>query len=325
LNVQEEGVVRWVYDHAQAAGLTTETLPGSKGLYLPLATSRGVVGVLGIYPSQPDRFFSPDQRHLLETFTSQTALAIERTRLAQETEEVRVEMESERLRNSLLSSVSHDLRTPLAAIMGAVSSLLQNDTLEPQDRTELATVAYEEADRLNRLVGNLLEMTRLESGGVKVDKEWQPLEEVVGVALTRLKGRLNVYPLRIHLPNNLPLIPLDSILIEQVLVNLLENAVKYTPPGTAIELSARASDKEVTVEVADRGPGLPPGLEQRVFEKFYRLSSTAASGVGLGLTISRGIIEAHGGRIWVENRSGGGASFYFTLPLEGEQPTLEAE
>ncbi len=325
-SAQEEAVANWVYDHAQPAGVATETLRGAKGLYLPLSTSRGVVGVVGVYPSQPDRFFSPDQRHLLETFTNQTALAIERARLAQETEAVRVEMESERLRNSLLSSVSHDLRTPLAAITGAVSSLLQNDsTLDQQDRIELATVAYEEADRLNRLVGNLLEMTRLESGGVTVEKEWQPLEEVVGSALMRLRSKLEPYPLRTHLPPDLPLIPLDSVLIEQVLVNLLENAVKYTPPGTSIELSAWASEEEITVEVADRGPGLPLGEEQRVFEKFYRSHPTTASGVGLGLTISRGIIEAHGGRIWAENRSGGGASFRFTLPLEGEPPMLGAE
>ena len=174
---------------------------------------------------------------------------------------------------------------------------------------------------MNRLIGNLLDMIRVESGALQVQKEWQPLEEAVGVALIRLEGRLRDHPVQVNLPPDLPLVPLDAVLIEQVFINLVENAVKYTPPGTPIEISATAVEGAVRVDVSDRGPGLPPGEETRIFEKFYRApGATSTSGVGLGLTICRGIITAHGGRIWAENRPGGGAVFHFTLPFAGAPP-----
>jgi two-component system sensor histidine kinase KdpD len=185
----------------------------------------------------------------------------------------------------------------------------------------MAQTIYEEAERLNRLLRNLLDMTRLESGALKVNKELQPLEEVIGAALGRLEEALADRPVNIQLPPNLPFVPIDSVLIEQVFVNLLENAIKYTPAHSSIDLSASAEGAAIVAEVADRGPGLPPGDEQRIFEKFYRARAPAAgngSGVGLGLTICRGIVEAHGGRIWAENRVGGGAIFRFTLPIEAE-------
>jgi two-component system sensor histidine kinase KdpD len=188
-------------------------------------------------------------------------------------------------------------------------------------RHELCQTISEEAHRLNRLVNNLLEMTRLESGAIQVHKEWQPLEEVVGAALTRLEVQLADRPLTTHLPADLPLVPLDSVLIEQVLINLLDNAIKYTPPGSPLTLSAWATPGAVTVEVADQGPGIPPGDAQRIFEKFYRAQrSGERSGVGLGLAICRGIVETHGGRIWADNRPGGGAVFRFTLPIQGTPP-----
>ncbi len=322
LTEQENGVLRWVYDHGQEAGIGTQTLPGSNGFYLPLQTSQGKIGAVGIYPSSTHQIFSPDQIHLLEIYGNQTALAIERARLSEESEHAQVQIETERLRNSLLSSVSHDLRTPLAAITGAVSGLLESDKKLDAHSHELMQIAYEEAERLNRLVGNLLEMTRLESGSVIVDKEWQPLEEVIGTTTLRLDNNLKDHPLKTRIPQDLPLVPIDSILIEQVLVNLLENAVKYAPTGSPIDLSAWAEDGDVTVEVADRGPGLPPGDETRIFEKFYRGRPTITSGVGLGLAICQAIVEAHGGRIWASNRSGGGAAFRFTLPLDGEPPQV---
>ncbi|MEO8613007.1 MAG: DUF4118 domain-containing protein, partial [Chloroflexota bacterium] len=330
LNEQERGVMRWVYDHGQEAGIGTQTLPGSDGFYLPLQTHQGKIGVVGIYPPPAPiayRMFSPDQLHLLEIYGNQTALAIERARLSEETERAQVQIETERMRNSLLSSVSHDLRTPLAAITGAVSGLLESDKkLDPHSK-ELMQIAYEEAARLNRLVGNLLDMTRLESGSVVVDKEWQPLEEVIGTTILRLDSILQDHPLKTHIPDDLPLVPIDSLLIEQVLVNLLENAVKYTPTESPIDLSSWSEAGEVVVEVADRGPGLKPGDENRIFEKFYRVRPATTGGVGLGLAICRAIVEAHGGRIWAANRSGGGASFRFTLPLDGEPPqvTLDDE
>ncbi len=326
LNEREKNAARWVFAHGQVAGADTETFADVRGLYLPLVGSEGTVGVLGVFFAQSGQSLSPEQVDLLETFSSQTALAIERAHLADEAERARVQIETERMRNSLLSSVSHDLRTPLASITGAVSSLLENEKTQSLEvRHELAQVAYEEAERLNRLVGNLLAMTRLESGGVHVEKEWQPLEEVVGTTLNRLSTRLNDRPVTVNFPANLPPVPLDSVLFEQVMVNLLENAIKYTPSGSPIELSAHANAGDVTVEIADRGPGLPPGAEQRIFDKFYRAHPATISGVGLGLTISRGIVEAHGGRVWAENRPGGGAVFRFTLPLDGSPPEVNSD
>jgi two-component system, OmpR family, sensor histidine kinase KdpD len=324
LNEQERGVARWVYDHGQEAGVGTQTLPGSDGFYLPLQTSKAKVGVVGIYPAAR-QIFSPDQLHLLEIYVNQTALALERAYLSDETERAQVQIETERMRNALLSSVSHDLRTPLAAITGAVSGLLEHDkTLDPHSR-ELIEIAYEEAERLNRLVGNLLDMTRLEAGGVRVDKEWQPLEEVIGTTTLYLEKLLDDHPLKTTIPDDLPLVPIDSILIGQVLVNLLENAVKYSPAGSPIDLSAWAEHEAVVVEVADRGPGLAAGEETRIFEKFYRTRPTTTSGAGLGLAICRAIVEAHGGRIWAANRAGGGAVFRFTLPLDGEPPQIKID
>jgi two-component system sensor histidine kinase KdpD len=264
--------------------------------------------------------------HLLETFGSQIALAIERALLAQDTQRAQVQVETERMRNMILSSVSHDLRTPLATITGAASSLLQGkESLGPASRQELIRAIYDEANRLDRQVKNLLDMTRLEAGAVHLQKEWHPLEEVVGAALNRLEGRLKGRPVKTQFPSNLPLVRIDGVLIEQVLVNLLENALKYTPPESPIDLSASDEGEVILFEIADRGPGLPIGEEQRIFDKFYRVDPEREGGVGLGLTICRGIIEAHGGRIWADNRAGGGAFFRFTLPLEGVPPGIEPE
>jgi two-component system sensor histidine kinase KdpD len=320
LDENERAVAIWAFEHGEPAGRDTDTLPATKVRYLPLKTSRGVVGVLGVQPHETTKHMTPEQRRLMEAFANQAALAIERVRLAGEAQQARLQIETEQLRNSLLSSVSHDLRTPLAAITGAASSLMDEDkALEPPMRHEMAQTIYEEAERLNRLLRNLLDMTRLESGALHVNKELQPLEEVIGAALSRLEAPLADRAVNIRLPADLPFVPIDSVLIEQVFINLLENAIKYTPAGSPIDLSASADGAEVVIEVADRGPGLPPGDEQRIFEKFYRArGSQNGSGVGLGLTICRGVIEAHGGRIWAENRSGGGAVFRFTLPIEPE-------
>jgi two-component system sensor histidine kinase KdpD len=213
LILQEPGVARWAYEHGQATGWGTETQPGSNGLYLPLLTSEGKKGVLGVYPSQPRRAFTPDQLHLLETFVNQTALAIERARLTEEMGKAQLQIEAERIRNSLLSSVSHDIRTPLASIMGATTGLLRYKDQLDTHTYELAQIAHEESERLSRWVGNLLQMTRLESGNVQVAKEWQPLEEVVGTTLLRLEGMLADHPLKVNLPYDLPLVSIDSVLI----------------------------------------------------------------------------------------------------------------
>jgi len=322
---QELSVAQWVYEHRQAAGLSTDTLPGAKALYLPLVASSGAVGVAGILPKNAGTGFEPEQFHYLEAFANQTAIGIERSFLGEAAQRAMLKAETESLRNTLLSSISHDLRTPLAAITGAASTLLQKDVFIDQiSRLDLVQTIHEEAEHLNRIIKNVLDMTRLESGAIQVSKEWQALEEIVGAAITRLGDRLNGHPLSVKLPGNLPLIPFDSLLIEQVLINLFENAIKYTPKGTQLELTASESFYTVTVSLADRGPGIPPGEEERIFEKFVR-GSSSTGGVGLGLAICRTIINAHGGKIWAENREGGGAVIRFTLSSAGLPPAPKSE
>jgi len=321
VDANDVGVGRWVFEHRQAAGLGTTTLPGASALYVPLLGSTGPVGVLGLRPPDRHAMDEPERLHQLETFAAQTALALERARLATEAHEAEVRIETERLRNSLLSSVSHDLRTPLATITGAVSTILeQRERLDAQTQRELLESVHEEAERLNRLVQNLLEMTRLESGALQLKRELHPPEEVIGAALGRLGKRLADRRVTTSVPPDLPLVAMDDVLIEQVLVNLLDNALKYTPAGSPIEVIATATDQNLTIEIADHGPGLPPGEEDRVFEKFFRGDQIVARGAGLGLAICRGIVRAHGGRIWAQNLPGGGVAFLFTLPLGATQP-----
>ena len=321
VDANDLGVGRWVFEHRQPAGLGTTTLPGASALYVPMLGSTGPVGVLGLRPPDRHAMDEPERLHQLETFAAQTALALERARLSREAQEAEVRIETERLRNSLLSSVSHDLRTPLATITGAVSTILDNRAgIDAATQRELLESVHEEAERLNRLVQNLLEMTRLESGALQLQRELHPPEEVIGAALGRLAKRLGDRRVTTKVPSDLPLVAMDDVLIEQVLVNLLDNALKYTPAGTPIEVIATATDENLTIEVADHGPGLPPGAEDRVFEKFFRGEQIIARGAGLGLAICRGIVRAHGGRIWAQNLPGGGVAFLFTLPLGATQP-----
>jgi two-component system sensor histidine kinase KdpD len=319
---RDESISQWVWAQQKEAGRGTTTLPSSPALFIPLMASGGIVGVLGLTPSPSDRFDSLDQRRQVDAFAAQLALAIERAVLAEQTERARREVEAEQLKNSLLSSVSHDLRTPLAVITGAASTLLQqNPRVDDETGQDLTRTILEESERLNRLIRNLLDMTRLESGAVKVNKEWLAVEEVVGAALDRIEQRLAGHEVAVSIPADLPLVPFDEVLIEQVLFNLLENAVRYGEGP--IEVSARPGPAEVLVEVADRGPGIPAGQEALVFEKFHRAArELSPAGVGLGLTICRAILAAHGGRIWAYNREGGGAAFRFALPIEGQPPEL---
>jgi two-component system sensor histidine kinase KdpD len=306
-----------VWANQREAGVGTTTLPSGARLHLPLLGSAGISGVLGLAPAVPESLSQHAQRRQLDAFVSQIALAVERAKLAQEAELARREMEAEQLRNSLLSSVSHDLRAPLAVITGATSTLLQGGpALDGSARQDLLSTVLEEAERLNRLICNLLDMTRLESGAVKVRKEWLSLEELVGSALSHLDSRLGAREVHIQLPKDLALVPGDAVLLEQVLLNLLENAVKYS--SGVIEVRAEALVGEVLVEVNDRGPGIPMGEEERIFDKFHRSACAGTrDGVGLGLTICRAIATAHGGKVSASNREGGGASFRFTLPLVG--------
>ncbi|MBI3636477.1 MAG: DUF4118 domain-containing protein [Candidatus Rokubacteria bacterium] len=325
LDNQERDLAQQLYDRRSPTGAAPSTAPGC-ALIVPLVGSRGPVGALGLLPAGRRAIDTPEQRHQLETFANQTALALERAQLADEAEAARVRVETEELRNSLLSSVSHDLRTPLAAITGAASTLLEGgDRVDAATRRELLESVHEEAERLNRLVQNLLEMTRLASGALSLKRNWHPLEEVVGAALGRLAKRLAERRVYTRIPEDLPLVAIDDVLIEQVLINLLDNAVKHTAPGTLISIVATATDRTVTVEVADRGRGLPRGEEDQVFEKFYRAAGAGGRGAGLGLAICKAIVQAHGGHIWAQNVPEGGAAFFFTLPNPESPPAVVLE
>jgi two-component system sensor histidine kinase KdpD len=320
---RERAVADWAFTHAKPAGLGTDTLPGAAAIYLPLGGGEGAIGVMGVVPHRDLLPLSPDQLDLLETLASQVAAPLRSARLSAEAESARLDAERERLRGTLLSSVSHDLRTPLSAITGAASTLLDEVSLGSEPRQELTQTIYEEALRLNRLVGNLLDMTRLEAASVSLKREWQSLEEVVGAALERVEQRLGARRVETRVPQDLPLVAIDAQLVEQLLVNLLENAAKYTPREATVRISARALPGEVEVEVADDGPGLPPGQEQRVFEKFFRQAG-GHDGFGLGLAIARAVVDAHGGRIRAENVAPHGALFRFTLPIVGTPPAGHA-
>jgi two-component system sensor histidine kinase KdpD len=316
----------WVFTHGQAAGRGTDSFRDAGLLYLPLQTVTRTVGVLGFGPHDPAAPVDARQRSMLEALSHQIAGALERTLLADEAKHTELRVRTEELRNALLSSVSHDLRTPLATIMGSASTLEgEAGALTGSQRADLSRAIYEEAERLNRLVTNLLAMTRVESGDLALNREWVPIEEIVGAALDRVATHLKSRPVRTVIPDDLPAVSVDPVLVEQAFVNLLENAVRYTPAGSAIELEARRMEGAVEVEVRDSGPGVPPGLEERIFEKFFRGPGGRADGSGLGLAICRGIVVAHGGTITASNRAGGGAAFRITLPLPSAPPAVPAE
>lgn len=323
----ELAVAQWAFEHREMAGAGTATLPDANALYLPMLGSQGAVGVLGVRSLELDRFASPGERQKLRALADQTAIAIERGRFAEQAQSVLVQVETERLRSSLLSSLSHDLRTPLTAISGASSSMIESGgALDEPTRRELLQTIFDESNRLSLLVENLLSITRIESGAIVLNRQWNSVEEALGSALSRLRRPLEGRAVHTHLPGDLPLVLFDGVLIEQVLINLLENAIKYTPADQPIDIAARAEGKQVLVEVADRGPGIAPADLERVFEKFYRgPSHRGLRGAGLGLPICRSILQVHGGRIWAEQRPGGGTRFLFALPLEGEPPRVEPE
>jgi len=322
LERNEQAVARWALEHGRPAGLGTDTLPGSRALAVPLRAGAEAYAVLALLPRSP-RPLRSEQRGFLDAFCRQAALALERARLAEEARAAAVHARTEEMRSSLLSAVSHDLRTPLAVITGAATSLRDDRALASDSRRDLVETVCEEAERLERLVANLLDMTRLDSGRVALKREWVPLEEIVGSALTRFDKALASRELGVDIAKDVPaLVFVDPILIEQLLVNLLENAIKYAAEGP-IEVEVRAAGSSFELSVADRGPGLPPEIQARAFEKFVRGPTATARGVGLGLAICRGVAEVHGGSIAVENRAGGGACFRVRLPI-GEGPPSAA-
>jgi two-component system sensor histidine kinase KdpD len=318
----------WTWTHGKLAGRGSTTLPTSLWLFLPLKTARGPFGVLGVQMSEDADMPSPEQMRLLETLADQAAVAIERTTLVADIETARVATERERLRSALLSSLSHDLRTPLVSIMGAASSLQNyDDMMDHANRHELTQTIQDEAERLNRFVQNLLDMTKLGAGALKPRADWADLNDIVGAAVERTGRLARDHTIKVDIDPGVPLLCVDPVLMEQVFFNLLDNACKYAPPGTVVKVWARRTPNYVTIEVIDQGPGIPPEASEKVFDMFYRVDhgDAKAAGTGLGRAICRGIVEAHGGTIKAEpGLNGAGAAIVIHLPQSHDIDGLAA-
>lgn len=316
------GTAQWCFDHNQAAGRGTDTLAGSAWLYLPLRATMRSRGVLAVQPDEPRFLLVPEQRQQLETFAALTAMALERVHYIEVAQNATVQMESERLRNSLLAALSHDLRTPLAALVGTAELLADSGPLSAAQR-EMAASLGEKSRRMADMVTNLLDMARIQSGEIRLRVEWQSMEEIIGGAVKSAHGALGARSVAVQIDPSVSLVECDAVLIERVLANLLENAGKYTPPTAPVQILVRPVDEALHVSVRDHGPGVPAGQEEAIFEKFTRGDvESATPGVGLGLAICRAIVEAHRGRIWVETTRPHGATFTFSLPL-GTPPTVD--
>jgi two-component system, OmpR family, sensor histidine kinase KdpD len=318
LRAADLSIAQWVADHGRQAGLGTDTLPEAPALYVPLGDSERRLGVLVVLPANPRRVLLPEQRHLLETFAAQTGMALERSELAEQAEAGRLAAERENLRNALLASISHDLRTPLAAMASAGNALAErNAALGEATRHTLARSIESKANEMSALIGNVLELMRFESGQGVVRRDWQNLADLLRPALALLGPRLAPYALEVRMPGDLPEVYVDAALVAKVFTNLLDNIVKYTPAGTQVTITAAAQATDVRVTIDDSGPGLPSGEPALLFEKFQRGDEPeAAVGVGLGLAMCRAIVRAHGGDIEAYRRPSGGARFEFTLPQE---------
>jgi two-component system sensor histidine kinase KdpD len=327
LDEADLAAARWSWEHNRAAGRGADTLPGARRLFLPLRTGRGPVGVLGIDRDQPGPLLTPDGRRLLDALADQVAVAIERITLADDIDRARVLAETERLRAALLTSISHDLRTPLASIIGAMTSLRSyGDAYDKASREELMATIQSEAERLNRFIGNLLDMTRLESGAIQLNPEMIDAGDVIGTTLHRASKILADHRLEIDIDPRLPMLRLDYLLFEQALFNILDNAAKYAPPKSLLRVSARRENGFVVFRVEDEGPGIPQNDLERIFDKFYRVHAQdrQRAGTGLGLAICRGFVEAMGGTITAGNSGAHGGVFTIRIPVSEEQSATEA-
>ncbi|AUG55290.1 sensor histidine kinase [Thalassospira marina] len=325
LGLKDWGAAEWAWEHSKPAGWRSETLPTAEWLFMPMTTQQGPLGVLGVRFNENARTLGPAQRRLLEALVDQVAVAVERTRLATDMEEARLLSEAEQLRAALLSSVSHDLRTPLVSIIGSATTLSSyGDRMGPDDRTQLTQTILEESERLNRFVQNLLDMTRLGYGALQPKKEWSDLAEIIGRAVKHVRKYAGSRSFDVQVSPDLSLIQLDPVLIEQVLFNVLDNAVKHTTNDGRINVSAKADKTRMIVEISDNGPGIPAEARQAVFDVFYRVRAgdSQVAGTGLGLSICRGFIEAHGGHIVaLDGPQGSGTTIAITLPMT-EVPTV---
>ncbi len=317
LDIKELAVADWAFRNNHPAGRATDTLVSSDLIYLPLQTPATILGVMGIKLKNENAYHSQDNRRLLDAFATQAAMAMERIHFSRQAEQAQVLEARESLERALLNSVSHDLRTPLSTITGVLYSLKEDGAhLSDKSRRELLETACSEADRLNRFVGNLLDMTRIEAGAVRLNSEQCDVQDLFGCALGALETRLGSREVSFNMLPLMPLVSMDLVLMTQVLVNLLDNSIKYSPSETLIEVVASTEASWLVLEVADRGPGVPEHDLKRVFDKFYRIPiPEGAGGTGLGLSICRGIVEAHGGKINAENRTGGGLRIVMRLPL----------
>jgi len=319
LDEADLAAAKWCWLNNRPAGRDADTLPGTRRLFLPIRTGRGAVGVVGIDKDEPGPLLTPDQRRLLDALTDQTALAIERVNLADDLDRAKITAETDRLRSALLTSLSHDLRTPLASILGAATSLdTYGARLDERAMKEMTRTIREEAERLNRFIANLLDMTRLESGAIAPRLGPVDLAELVGSALERSATILAGHQVKLDIPADLPMLELDPVLFEQVLFNLFDNAAKYAPAGSLIRIEARQEGSLVRLAVVDEGPGIAPEDLEHIFDKFYRVHAgdRQRAGTGLGLAICRGFIEAMGGAIVAENRRDrSGAVFTLSLPV----------
>lgn len=318
-SAEEARAIRETFQSGMASGAGNELFRQCEASYLPITGPSGVLGVIGIaMPAK--RKLTESQRLFLDAIAAQVALAMERERLYEKQQRVKLEIERERLRGDLLRSVSHDLRTPLTGMLGAVGTLIDNyDALSDATRKQFLADIHGEVEWLSALVENVLSLTRLESQRVKLEKQPEAAEEIVAEALARVKRRIGARPVTVEVPDELLMVPMDATLIGQVLVNLLDNAIKHTPEGTAMHVAVRREGASAVFEVSDSGPGLPPEAAARLFDRFYTKQTGAEDrkGAGLGLSICKSIVEAHGGTIAAQNGPMGGALFRFTLPLEG--------
>lgn len=347
---REKGVAQSAIDHGKPSGLGTQRLPASAGRYVPLVGTSGKLGVLGLHPIRsgrgdegPGAFDAPNLL-LIDALASQIATALERVSLSESQQTAKLEAERERLRSALLSSVSHDLRTPLASITGAASTLeqyaatpdLSSGRIDPGTQAKLLRTIIDESSRLNDIISNLVFATRLESGAIALNREWTTLEEVIGVGLSRHRAELAARPFRVHLPAGLPMIRVDNAMLPQVVHNLIENALRYTPAGTPVAISAWSAESQLVVRISDEGPGLAEDEASKIFQRFYRGRASRSvapgsgslapgTGMGLGLTICEGVIRVHGGRIWAEPNTPHGVAFLFSLPVEQPQPDMPRE
>ena len=323
LSQNEIDLATWVYEKNQKVGKGIQSEGDNAGLYMPLSTEQGIHGVLVVHPNDIEQVFDPEQQSILEAFAGLSALALNRVMLTEQAREARILVESELLRTALFNSLSHDLRTPLASIVGSVTGLLQGDDLfTPADRKELLINISQGAQRMNRFVNNLLEMAKLESGMLKVNKEWCDIQDIIGVAVESMGDTLGDRPLIINVEPELPLIQVDYMLIEQVLINILDNAQKYSTPESEITISAKSDGKQLEILVESRGQYIPEKDLKKIFDKFYRLKTPLqVSGTGLGLSICKGLIEAHGGKIWAMNKGTDSTIITFVLPLDDDDTT----